>query len=75
MASYAIRHFISTYMRRRLKVSTGTVGPILGHKSKRTTEIYLDSIPSDQVEAMRELEGILEATHTTNPHTAKTESL
>ena len=35
---HAIRHFVAIYLHDIRKVSTGVIGDILGHKSKRTTE-------------------------------------
>jgi len=58
---HAIRHFIATYLHDVMKVPTGVLSGILGHGSKRTTEIYLHSIPEAQREALTRLEGVFDA--------------
>jgi integrase len=41
---HAIRHFVATYLHDVKKIPTGVIGTLLGHKAKRTTEIYLHSV-------------------------------
>lgn len=58
---HTLRHFASSYLHDKAKVPTGVIGQILGHKSRRTTEIYLHSIDSASIEAVKKLEGIFPA--------------
>lgn len=58
---HAIRHFVATYLHDALKIPTGTIGNILGHQSKRTTEIYLHSVDESARLAMDRLEGAFDA--------------
>lgn len=53
---HAIRHFVATYMHDQLKIGTGPVGTLLGHKNKRTTEEYLHPVEEGSRFAMQELE-------------------
>ena len=55
---HEIRHFIATYLHDIGKEATGVVGHILGHKSKRTTEVYLHPVPEAAKMAMKKLEGV-----------------
>ncbi len=55
---HEIRHFIATYLHDIEKQPTGVIGNILGHKSKRTTEIYLHPVDEAAKIAMLKLEGI-----------------
>jgi integrase len=50
-----IRHFSGTYAHDVLKVPTGVLSGILGHQSKRTTEIYLHSVDESAKIAMERL--------------------
>lgn len=54
---HTIRHFVATYMHDIQKIPTGVIGNILGHQSKRTTEIYLHSRDEAARSAMKGLEG------------------
>jgi integrase len=54
---HAIRHFVATYLHDVMKIPTGVLSGILGHENKRTTEIYLHSIPEAQRQAMTCLVG------------------
>jgi integrase len=56
---HAIRHFTATYLHDALKVPTGVIGGLLGHKEKRTTEIYLHSVEESAREAMKKLNDLL----------------
>lgn len=56
---HAIRHFVATYSHDVLKVPTGVLSGILGHESKRTTEIYLHSVDEARREAIGKLEGLI----------------
>lgn len=58
---HSIRHFIATYLHVIMKIPTGVIGNLLGHKSKRTTEIYLHSVDEAAREAIKKLEGIFAA--------------
>jgi integrase len=58
---HCIRHFIATYLQYIEKVPAGVLSEILGHESKRTTEIYLHSVDKVQREALRRLEGVFDA--------------
>jgi len=74
---HEIRHFIATYLHDIEKQPTGVIGNILGHKSKRTTEIYLHPIDEAAKMAMKRLEGVFgleESSEAKNPkpHTAPT---
>lgn len=54
---HCIRHFAATYMHDTLKVPTGVLSYLLGHKNKATTEIYLHAVPDAARDAMRKMEG------------------
>ncbi|MCE5333672.1 MAG: site-specific integrase [Desulfobacteraceae bacterium] len=54
---HEIRHFIATYLHDIEKQPTGVIGNILGHKSKRTTEVYLHPVDEAARMAMKKLEG------------------
>ncbi len=56
---HAIRHFVATYAHDIQKIATGVLSGILGHESKRTTEIYLHSVDEAQREAVIALEGLI----------------
>ena len=56
---HALRHFAATYAHDIQKVPTGVLSGILGHESKRTTEIYLHSVPEAQRQALIQLEGLV----------------
>lgn len=56
---HAIRHFVATYAHDIQKVTTGVLSGILGHESKRTTEIYLHSVDEAQRQAVTTLEGLI----------------
>lgn len=49
---HQIRHFMATYMHDRLKIGTGPIGGVLGHMSKKTTEIYLHPVDEGMRHAM-----------------------
>jgi integrase len=53
---HAIRHFVATYLHDTKKIPTGVIGGILGHQSKRTTEIYLHTVDESARIAMDSLE-------------------
>jgi integrase len=57
---HAIRHFSATYMHDVLKVPTGVLSYLLGHKNKATTEIYLHSVPESARDAMQRMEGFFD---------------
>lgn len=57
---HAIRHFMATYLHDVMKVPTGVLSGILGHENKRTTEIYLHSVPEAASDALKKLEGIFD---------------
>lgn len=65
---HSIRHFVATYLHDIKKVPTGVVGTILGHSSKRTTEIYLHSVDEAARMAMAQLDGFLGNLHTGGTH-------
>lgn len=69
---HAVRHFVATYLHDTMKIPTGVIGGILGHQSKRTTEIYLHSVDESAREAMKRLEGLIEGESLVNPHTEPT---
>jgi integrase len=54
---HSLRKAVATLLQDKEKVGTKTVSGILGHQSVRTTEIYLQVVPSDQVQALQKLEG------------------
>lgn len=54
---HSLRKAIATLLQDREKVGTKTVSGLLGHDSVRTTEIYLSTVPADQAEAVKRLEG------------------
>lgn len=56
---HAIRHFTATYLHDALKIPTGVIGGLLGHKEKRTTEIYLHSVEESARDAMKKLNDML----------------
>jgi integrase len=60
---HAVRHFMATYLHDVQKIPTGVIGDILGHKSKRTTEVYLHSVDEAARAAMTKLEGIFDVSH------------
>ncbi len=66
---HEIRHFVATYLHDICKIPTGVIGTLLGHKSKRTTEIYLHSVDSAAVEAVSHLEGAFQMDSKTKPRT------
>jgi integrase len=72
---HAIRHFVATYLHDIKKIPTGVIGGILGHQSKRTTEVYLHSVDESAREAMRRLEGAFEGESLVNPHTPTTHQI
>jgi len=49
---------IATYLHDIKKQHTGVIGDILGHKSKRTTEIYLHAIDEAAKTAILKLDGV-----------------
>jgi integrase len=55
---HSIRHFCATYLHDVKKVPTGVIGTILGHKSKRTTEIYLHSVDEASRAAVAHLDDL-----------------
>jgi integrase len=56
---HGIRHYVATYLHDAGKVPTGVIGGLLGHKEKRTTEIYLHSIEESARDAMKKLNEML----------------
>jgi integrase len=54
---HEIRHFIATYLHDIEKQPTGATGNLLGHKSKRTTEIYLHPIDGAAKMEIQKLDG------------------
>ena len=54
---HSLRKAVATLLHDKEKVGTKTVSGILGHQSARTTEIYLQVAPPDQVQALKKLEG------------------
>jgi integrase len=54
---HCLRHFSSTSAHDVLKVPTGVLSGILGHKEKRTTEIYLHSIDEAARAAIQQVNG------------------
>lgn len=69
---HVLRHFVATYLHDAMKVPTGVIGGILGHQSKRTTEIYLHSIDERARDAMMRLEGLVDGEGLVKPHTEPT---
>jgi integrase len=53
---HCIRHYVATLLHDSLKIPTGVIGGLLGHQSKRTTEIYLHSVDESAKIAMERLE-------------------
>jgi integrase len=53
---HCIRHYVATLLHDSLKIPTGVIGNLLGHQSKRTTEIYLHSVDESARIAMDRLE-------------------
>jgi len=53
LTSYVSRHTFASKAK-NLGVSTESIGQMLGHKELRTTEIYLDSLPSDLLDDIHE---------------------
>lgn len=56
---HSIRHYTATYLHDALKVPTGVIGGLLGHKEKRTTEIYLHSVEESARAAMEKLNSLV----------------
>ncbi len=54
---HALRHFVATYLEDQEKISKKTISGLLRHRSLRTTEIYLHSVPSSMKDALKRLEG------------------
>ena len=54
---HEIRHFIASYLADSKKTSTKTLSGILGHKTQKTTEIYLHQVEESQTTALKSLEG------------------
>jgi integrase len=57
---HAIRHFVATYLHDKEKISTAVIGTLLGHKSKRTTEIYLHPVDESARIAVGKLDALSE---------------
>lgn len=56
---HSIRHFVASYLLDRSRIGKKTVSEILGHRSLRTTDIYLHSFDESQRVAMGSLVGTI----------------
>lgn len=54
---HCLRHFMSSYLADKEKISLKAISGLLRHKSLKTTEIYLHSIDESAREAMTRVEG------------------
>jgi integrase len=53
---HAIRHYVASYLMDQKKFSVARISRLLRHKSKRTTEIYLQLVDPSLREALEALE-------------------
>jgi len=58
---HALRHYVATYAKDKEKQPMGVISRLLRHKSLRTTEIYLHSMPGAVQEAVAKMDGIFVA--------------
>jgi site-specific recombinase XerD len=54
LTSYISRHSFATKAK-NLGVPIATISDMLGHKNVKTTEVYLDTLPSDILDEFHEL--------------------